>query len=42
MSDAEFIEREIMRLDTIKYTKSNSDDLDIEKESKLNLTDLIY
>lgn len=39
MSDAEFIEREIMRLDTIKYAKSDSNN--VEEESKLNLIDLL-
>lgn len=39
MSDAEFIEREIMRLDTIKYAKSDSNGY--TEESNLNLIDTL-
>lgn len=37
LEDAEFLEREILRIDMVKYKKSNSDELGLIKDSKLDI-----
>lgn len=40
LEDAEFLENEILRIDMVKYGKSNSDELGLIKDSKLDIKTL--
>ena len=40
LEDAEFLENEMLRIDMVKYGKSNSDELGLIKDSKLDIKTL--